>query len=58
MKADPLGVVVPNSNNPVQATEDSIRELESKMGTDEWYKHPEWQEQLQNLYKAQDASRR
>lgn len=53
-KANPAGAVVPNANNPVQAIEDEIAQLESRMGTPEWYKDVAANKRLEQLYEAQE----
>lgn len=50
---NPSATVVPNSNNPVQAIKDEIKELEAKMGTNEWYKDLDAQKRYQDLLDAQ-----
>jgi hypothetical protein len=49
---NPLGAVVPNSNNPVQAVDDEIKALKARMGTKEWYEDTEAQQRYQELLDA------
>ena len=51
--ANPSGTVVPNSNNPTQAISDEIKTLESKMGTDEWFKDEASQKRYRDLVDAE-----
>lgn len=52
---NPAATVVPPGNgNPTQAITSRIAELESRMGTDEWYKDEAAQQELRNLYTAQE----
>lgn len=52
---NPAATVVPAGNgNPTQAIESRISELESKMGTPEWYKDTAGQQELQQLYTAKE----
>ena len=51
-KVNPAGTVVPNANNPVQAIDDEIKALESKMGMPEWYKDTQSQERYRELVNA------
>ncbi len=54
-KLNPAATVVPNSNNPMQSMNDEIKELESRMGTDEWYKDTEANNRLEALYNARNG---
>jgi hypothetical protein len=53
--ANPAGTVVPNSSNPGQSIKDEIKTLESKMGTDGWYKDKDAQARYQQLVDAQES---
>lgn len=49
---NPSATVVPGSNNPIQSIENEIAELESKMGTEEWYKDKQMQQRYMDLLDA------
>jgi len=51
---NPSGTVVPNSNNPTQAITDELKTLESRMGTDEWFKDEPAQKRYRDLLDAQE----
>lgn len=53
-KVNPSATVVPNSDNPMQSINEEINKLESKMGTDEWYKDTNAQKRYQDLVSARD----
>ena len=52
-KINPAATVVPNSANAMQTIKDEIAELESKMGTPEWYQDKDAQKRYQDLITAQ-----
>jgi len=52
-KLNPAGVVVPNSNNPIQAIKDEKKSLEARMGDDDWHKDHEAQKRYQDLVDAE-----
>jgi hypothetical protein len=56
-KVNPSATVVPNSDNPLQSINEEIKKLESKMGTDEWYKDTQSQKRFQDLVTARDRMR-
>jgi hypothetical protein len=51
---NPSATVVPNSANPVQAINDEIKQLEARMGTNEWYKDHDAQKRYQDLLTAKE----
>lgn len=51
-RLNPSATVVPNSNNPVKAISDEIKELEAKMGTPEWFKDKDAQQRYLDLVDA------
>lgn len=51
---DPHSTVVPNSTNPMQSIDAEIKELEGKMGTDEWHKDKESQARYLKLLDAKE----
>lgn len=57
-QVNPAGTVVPNANNPVQAINDEIANLESRMGTDEWYADTAAQQRYQQLVTARENMNR
>lgn len=54
-KLDPAGVVVPNGGNQPQAIADEIADIESKMGTDEYFKDNKMQARYRDLITAREA---
>ena len=51
-RLNPSATVVPNSNNPVKAISDEIKQLEAKMGTPEWFKDKDAQQRYLDLIDA------
>jgi hypothetical protein len=56
-RLNPMATVMPGSDNPVQATADRIKSLETQMREDSvaWHKDKPAQEELMRLYGAQQA---
>lgn len=57
-KLDPAATVVPNSSNPVASINEEIKALESRMGTNEWYKDQAANDRLMQLYEARERMQR
>lgn len=55
--ANPSGTVVPGSSNPGQTIKDELKTLESKMGTDEWFKDGASQKRYRDLVEAEERMR-
>ena len=53
--ANPGITIIPNNDNPMVDIKTRISEIEGKMGTDEYDKSSEMQEELRNLYDAEEA---
>ncbi|MES9841220.1 MAG: hypothetical protein ABW134_11760 [Candidatus Thiodiazotropha endolucinida] len=53
-KVNPVGTVVPNSNNPMQDMNTEIAKLEARMGDDDWHKDIKAQNRYQELIDARE----
>lgn len=51
---NPAATVLPNSNNPVAGIAEEIKQLESRMGTPEWYRDDAAQKRYQQLVVARE----
>lgn len=52
---NPAATLVPSGQDALKSMDARKAELESKMGTDEWYKNSSWQKEYQDIVSAQET---